>query len=394
MPTRKLFLLLLLFPALANGQLKGFKDDVVAGGPRDLMIVRHLVLRGDNISIGRKLAEIARTQHGSTLAKADPSVAHDQLAWLKANYPERVERAEGVSEGYGLQPGSELDATSIPLDLNYAPGCSVVYYPPSATVPGHAMLSRNYDFRKGSYAELTGRPPQPAARSMTGDPYVIEMYPDHGYPSLFTCAYDLEAGAIDGVNSKGVCVALLADDMSKTRTRGRAGFGLSEVDLPRFVLDRAASAKQARQLLRNVPYNATFTPCHYIIGDAGGDSFIFEVGPDGKHYFFNGGGKPQFVTNHSIAEYGTDNLPKGNSFDRYRRLESELAKRTGKYSVEDMKTINRCVAVPAQVQGAATLWHAVYDLSAKSVEISFCLSRADEAAERRTPYFKFALSPN
>ena len=373
-------------------QLQRFSQHIVAGTKSDLMIVRHIIIRGSNQAIGAKLAELARSQHNSQLQKSDPRVAKDQWRWLSVHYPERIERAKGVRVAYHLKPNSPYDTTSVPIDMNVEPACSVIYYPGRTVTTGHAMLSRNYDFPKATYGHLTHRQDQPGARSMTGDPYVIEMYPDHGYPSLYTCAYDLVGGAIDGVNSKGVTVALLADDMSKTRTRGRPGYGLSEVDLPRFVLDKSASAKQARQLLKDVPYNATFTPCHYIIGDASGDSFIFEVAPNGRHYIFDGNGKPQIITNHAIAEYGTTNLPEGNSFDRYRRLQSELAKRHGRYAPAEVKEINYCVAVPAEVKVAATLWHAVYDLKERSVKISFCLSRADEVKERRTPYLAFRLA--
>src|SRR5438270_95279 len=132
-----------------------------------------------------------------------------------------TERAKGVAEAYALGVDSGMDATSVPIDMDLEPGCSVIYYPGSSVSNGHAMLSRNYDFPKASYGALTGRKAPADARSMTGDPYVIEMYPDSGYPSLYTCAYDLVGGAIDGVNSKGVTVALLADDASKSRTRGR-----------------------------------------------------------------------------------------------------------------------------------------------------------------------------
>lgn len=379
------------FAALAQSQVTKFSQESVAGSSQDLMIVRHIVIRGDNEAIGKKLAEIARTQHHSELGATDAKVWPKQWSWLQANYPERYERSIGVRDAFGLPKDTQLDITSLPIDMNFKPGCSVIYYPGSSVTNGHAMFSRNYDFPKATYGELTGRGKVEGARSMTGDPFVIEMHPTKGYASLYTCAYDLVGGAIDGVNSKGVCVALLADDMSQTRQRGTPGFGLSEVDLPRFVLDRAGSAKEARQLLKDVPYFATFTPCHYIIGDANGDSFIFEVAADGKHYIIDGKGKPQIVTNHSIAEYGTANLPVGNSFDRYRMLQDEIAAKP-KFTPAEVKTNNFCVAVPKNVMVAGTLWHAVYDLKDRSVAVSFCLSRADEKAERRSPYLHFKLA--
>jgi predicted choloylglycine hydrolase len=378
--------------AFSHCQVSKFHEETIAGTQQDLMIVRHIVIRGDNEAIGKKLAEIALTEHHTQLSGvSDAKLFTKQWNWLKAFYPERYSRSLGVRDVYGMVKGVTNDVTSLPIDMSFKPGCSVIYYPGSSVTNGHAMFSRNYDFPKASYGELTRRGTVPGARSMTGDPFVIEMHPNRGYASLYTCAYDLVGGAVDGVNSRGVCVALLADDMSKSRTRGVPGFGLSEVDLPRFVLDRCASAQEARRLLKDVPYFATFTPCHYIIGDANGDSFIFEVAADGKHYIIDGNGRPQIVTNHSIAEYGTTNLPQGNSFDRYRMLEKEIgAKR--KFTPLEVKENNFCVAVPKNVMVAATLWHAVYDLKEHSMSVSFCLSRADERDERRTPYLSFKLS--
>jgi len=376
----------------AHGQVTTWSDQVVAGTPNDLMIVRHLVIRGDNVSIGKKLAELARSRHHSELlALPDPKVVPIQAKWLRTNYPERYARAQGVRSVYGLSAKSPYDATFLPVDMKLKPACSVVYYPDSSVTNGHAMMSRNYDFPKATYAQIVNAKGDPKARSMTGDPYVIEMYPDKGYASLYVCAYDLEGAAIDGVNSKGVTVALLADDMTKNHKRGRPGYGLGEADIPRYVLDRCASAKQARRLLKNVPYFTMFGACHYIVGDSTSDSFVFEVGPDGKHFIIDGNRKPQIVTNHSIAEYGTTNLPKGDSFDRYKKLQAEFAKHAGKLTPNDVKVVNSCVAVPESVMVSGTLWQAVYDTRDRSVNVSFCLSRADEAKERRTPYLHFQL---
>lgn len=367
-------------------------SEVVAGTTSDLMIVRHLVLRGTNEQIGESLAKIAIKNHRVEPNLMDKKLLAERLAWFRSNYPEIMARAKGVQRVYSVAKTSDEDFTSLPYDYDVAPGCSVVYYPGSSVTNGHAMLSRNYDFPKATYAALTHQTPIDGARSMTGDPYVIEMYPTDGYSALYTCAYDLLRGAIDGVNERGVTVALLADDMSTSRKRGvTPHVGLGEIDLPRFILDKAASAKEARRLLKNVPYYATFTPCHYIIGDATGDSFIFEVDANNQHHVIDGKGLPQLVTNHSIAEYGTTNLPQGNSFDRYRRLQKEIADRKGRVTPAEVKEINYCVAVPEGVMKAATLWHAVYDVTDRSVKISFCLSRSDEAKQRRTPYLSFRL---
>jgi hypothetical protein len=382
----RLILAWLLIGALPYAQAQ----EVVAGKASDLMIVRHVVLRGTNEAIGKRLAQIAAKVHGAKPASLQPDVLGQRLSWFKAHYPEVLARAKGVQSAIP-SAAKGTDFTSLPYDMDVNPACSVVFYPGSAVTNGHAMLSRNYDFPKGSYAQITRQPGRANARSMTGDPYVIEMHPDKGYASLYICAYDLLRGAIDGVNEKGVSVALLADDMTSKRTRGTARVGLGEIDLPRFILDKASSAKGARRLLTKVPYYSTFTACHYIISDASGDSFIFEVDENNRHHVVEGRGKPQLITNHSIAKYGTRGLPAGNSFDRYRRLQQEIAKRRGRVTPVEVKEINYCVAVPTDVRVHGTLWHAVYDLTNRSVSVSFCLSGPTESKEPRSPYLNYRL---
>jgi hypothetical protein len=370
-----------------------FRERTVAGTSSDLMIVRHLRLEGTNEQIGAKLAELVRDRHGSKGDIAPGSLGVDQLAWARRNWPEMAARATGVAAVFGRKAGDRgFDPSSLGYNLRARPGCSVVFYPPANVANGHAMLSRNYDFPTGTYSEITGSPPTPGARSMTGDPYVIEMHPEKGYASLYTCSYDL-LGCVDGINEKGLAVALLADDASPDK-KPSFGAGLSELSLPRFVLDRCATAQEARELLRSVPYHYSFIPCHYMICDASGDSFVWEITPDLKsRYQVDGRGKPQVVTNHLLGRYGTDKLPEGNSFDRFRRLSREITDRKSRVTPEEVRTINQCVAVPREARGAATLWHSVYDLAERKVKISFFLGRSSNGEDRRTPYLGFGFTP-
>jgi hypothetical protein len=350
-------------------------------------------LAGTNEQIGAKLAEVARIRHGTTGFVSQEKAALAQLAWLKTNWPEMASRAEGVASYLGKKPGSDgFDPSALGYNLDLNVGCSVVFYPPANVTNGHAMLSRNYDFPTGTFAKFVGAPPVEGARSMTGDPYLIEMRPDKGYASLYMGSYDLLGGCIDGMNEKGVAVALLADDVSPNK-QPSLNIGLRELTLTRYVLDRCATAKEARSLLANLPYHYMFIPCHYIICDARGDSFVWEVTADGKQRFIvDGKGKPQIATNHLLSKFGTENLPEGNSFDRFRRLTSEVSSRKAKVTPIEVLTINHCVAVPKEASDAATLWHSVYDLKDRKVKISFFLGRDAKGNDRRTPYMEFGFT--
>ena len=119
----------------------------------------------------------------------------------------RYDRALGVGDWFRSSLSASTDTTVLPYNICDSLGCSVVYYPPDHTASGHAILSRNYDFTTGTWAELLRIDPEPGARATTEDPYVMEVYPDTGYASLYLCAYELLGGCLDGINEKALIFA-------------------------------------------------------------------------------------------------------------------------------------------------------------------------------------------
>lgn len=364
---------------------------VVAGGPDDYMTVRYARLAGTQEEIGAQLAQMARQNHRVAPAKVSQTEMDARLKWLANHWPEQAKRAEGVAKTFGYRLGIDLFNTSeLPYNMDVEPGCSTVFYPARFVTTGTPILSRNYDFPTRPMAELMGRRAPKGARGSTADPYVLETIPKDGYATLTLAAYDLLGTCMDGINEKGLAVALLADDMAGEAVRTEEA-SVNEIELPRLVLEKCASAKEARTLLASLDFHFSFVPCHYLIADASGDSFVFEYSPNRKKRFFiEGRGKPQIVTNHALNRFGTDNLPAGNSFDRYRRLQAEIAMAGPKVTPKQAEGINHCVAVPNEVGPSATMWHAVYDLKARSVRVSFFLGKGT-GRERRSPYREFKL---
>ena len=380
-----------------------FSERVVAGGPDDFMTVRHLQLRGSQRTIGRKLAEIAHTRHGVQPVHLDPATADQRLEFYRNDYPMHYERSLGVVDHFGTTFEGGLDATTLPYNLPSNFGCSVVYYPPTHTASGHAILSRNYDWSTGTWSDVLGAPRQNGERKTTEDPYVIEVYPDHGYPSLYLCAYELLGGCFDGVNSEGVTVALLANEGGAAPTPSHTWRpGLSEVEIGRYILDTCASVDEARKALELIDFYYAFTPCHYIIGDSKGESFVWEYSVNLKRrYTVDGKGGPQWVTNHAIhaRAYPTaESIPEsltGSTFTRFRRLNEKINKAPVKRSTDDIRHANRCVrAVGGGAVPARTLWHAMYDCHDKTLAIDFYLGESDASGgEKRSGYVHFRLDP-
>jgi len=310
-------------------------------------------------------------------------------------------------------------------------GCSVVYYPPSRTASGGGYLSRNYDFSTGSMAEVMQIPLPPEVKEqlppVMGEPYIMEWYPeDGGYASIAIHAFDTLSGTLDGMNSAGLVVSIMADEEAigelgpklEAHPGTPQAVGLHELQVMRLLLDTCATVDEAKQALLTVKQYYAFVPCHYIVADEAGNSFIYEnsTGRNVQH-IIDGGGQPQVVTNFQIYKHPTpEKMPSGdltletNAFWRYQKLANRISEHNGLFTPDDLKANNDCVnvmklfeemetdpsfgSIAANVQ-SRTLWHSLYDQAAGSVEFRFHLGEVVNAdgtlSEKRSDYLKFAL---
>src|SRR5262245_41707115 len=105
---------------------------VIAGGPKDFMEVRHIVLRGTNEEIGLALATIARERYGlKPEAGSDLLRTRAQRRYFEKNYLILHDRMRGVASAFGKRlEDDEWNFSSLEYLLGPPPSCSVVYYPP------------------------------------------------------------------------------------------------------------------------------------------------------------------------------------------------------------------------------------------------------------------------
>ena len=303
------------------------------------MEVVHLVLRGTNREIGAQLATVARDRHGVTPATGgDPLVTRARRRWYEREWPAHYERMAGVADAHGVELDDDTVELGLLAFLGAAPSCSVAWLPASTVTTGHPTLSRNYDFPTGTLTEILGGEAQPGELPMTARPYLMESHPSRGgYACLFLCAYELLGGCIDGVNSEGLVVALLADDESTGSDPTLApAAGLNEIQLLRFLLETCATTGEAREALLAAKQHYMFLPCHFLVADAGGDSFVWERTANREH-LVEGHGDVQVVTNHLLhGRPSIDDLPAGDgpsaTYARARRLTASLSARSGPLS--------------------------------------------------------------
>jgi hypothetical protein len=265
-----------------------------------------------------------------------------------------------------------------------APGCSAVFVPARRVSSGHPLVSRAFDLA-GPLAVERGTPPS-AAR-----PYVLELHPDEGLPSIAVCAFDLVGGALDGVNADGLVVVAASEVESPDDRLEPAGasVGLDELQVVRHLLDGCATAAEARQVLLAAKLYYSARPAHWLVADRHGDAFVFEVSRGrNRVHLVEAAGEPLVATNHLLHLHPrAEPLPRspdpGGTFARYRALVSGLAEARGALDRAGLSAIAARAFASGAVAPLRTLWHSVYDPVERSLTARFFGRRPADVPEVR-----------
>lgn len=383
-----------------------FSENVVAGGPDNYIEVHHVLLKGSNYVIGRKIAEIAKTLNVRINPEEDTIRNRMKREYIRRNYPIFYKRMKGIADAFGEELDNDcFDFSGIVQYPVHGVSCSVLFYPGSVTENGHSIMSRNFDFTTGT---AQGTIPKEGEMALMERPYIFEMYPDEGYASLSICAYDLLGGVLDGINSEGLVVSILGDEetMAKYGMQPSNGVGVHELLSMRYLLDNCKNTVEAKEALLYLKHYYGFVPCHYIVADEQGSSFVFEFSSLRNSVHIIDGEGIQCVTNHLLHNYGSiDDFPEGesietNSYRRYEKLH-KLTKKKNAFGISEIKKINEAVAnegLPYDNPDYApnrTLWHALYDIEERSLSVKFYLgekeSKKGEKEIEYSEYKKFVL---
>ncbi|MDF5758277.1 C45 family autoproteolytic acyltransferase/hydolase [Spongiactinospora sp. TRM90649] len=355
---------------------------IVAGGRHSFMTVRHLVVRGDDIAIGRALADEARMAADWVPAMVDPVVNRARWTWFERNWPQQHARMSGVAAAFGLAPDDDTAALDGIRALPVDPGCSAVWCPPGRSTDGRGRLAGNHD------------------RAVPGgtavQPYVITTVPDDGLASAVITMSELD-GCTEGVNERGLAVILLPGDVTRgapSPAPRRPQAGLSVTQVPRFLLDTCENVEQATQALLGAKQYDHGVPCHYLVADASGQAFVWERGADGAEHLVQAPGEPLRLTNHPLHRYPrASDLPPGTpetagTFARFRRL----ARRTARLPMSpgDLSGALDAVAVPAFAdEPSRTLWRTVHDVAARTITARFHLGDGPGGTALLSPELTF-----
>jgi predicted choloylglycine hydrolase len=376
-----------------------YKETVIAGGPDKFVTVRHVVLKGSNFEIGKKIGEFAK-RNGTTITLSDDHILNRaKRKYIAQNYPIYYERMMGVAESFGLNIADDsYDFTGLWQPQWTPPGCSVIFYPAKHTENGHNILSRNYDFITG---DMTGRKPPKGQLALMSRPILLELHPDEGYSSLSLCVAEYLGGVLDGINSEGLAVSILAEEESGGKVGREPGdeVGMHELMGMRYLLDNCKNVEEAKEALLSLKHYYAVIPCHYIIGDRSGKSFIFEFSSARNRSHIIDGDGPQCVTNHLVSLHqNVDEFPETGlnwSLRRYKVLDKMIkAKKT--FTLEEIATINSQVAIPPNAPPdptmalGRTLWYAQYDLDNLTLTVKFYLSEKPDPENEKKVILEYS----
>jgi predicted choloylglycine hydrolase len=376
------------------------EEKIIAGSPNDFMEVRYLKIQGTNFEIGRELARIGIERHRVKFNLAKPSYKY-QMDYYKEHYPILYNRIMGVNSITNNE--ERLDHSTL-LYSSGLFGCSVVFYPPATTYNRSSIVSRNFDFTTGT---VSGGVPDDNEKPALSNPYIIETHPDEGYSSLYLSSFDLLSGVIDGINSEGLVVTMLADDEAPAgfpiEPSYTAQVGLNELQTLRLLLDTCSNVEEAKIALYSSKQYYALYPLHYLIADRRGNSFIWEIshGRNREFIFEANENSPQVLTNFPLYRYQSPlELPSSEErlsmYNRYCYLTESLTSNNRPYSFDFIKELHKSVAfndtstLRDSSLPSRTLWHSLYDIEHKKLSVDFYLGEQGEKI-KRSGYIDFKL---
>lgn len=259
-------------------------------------------------------------------------------------------------------------------------GCSTLS---AGNLEGGVMYGRNFD-----WMECTSM--------------VVKSKPEHGYASVSTVNMDflslgteynpeqmvskiMSAAALyapmDGINEKGLCVAVLMIDDAAVTVQDTGRPDLTTTTAVRLLLDKAADVEEAIHLLEQYDmHSSAGMMLHFSLSDKSGRSVAVEYVNNEMVVV-----ETPVVTNFYLAQGDKYGIGTEQSHTRYEMLMERLSEQPV-MGMEDMKDAMSSVSKNNFGEFASTEWTIVY--SQDSGEIRYY------HREDYDNYYSFSLTPN
>jgi len=279
-------------------------------------------------------------------------------------------RCEG---GYGLdaflkQGGAASDAQvvqflgmylggSVPAIQTKNFGCSALSVP---SPEGHALFGRNFDWNACEALIVQSVPAEGYASISTVNMGFLGSYLNQ-FPAQARTLAALYA-PLDGMNEKGLCVAVLMIQDSATINQNSGKPDLTTTTAVRVLLDKAANVEEALVLLEQYDLHASMgMMVHFAIADAEGNSVAVEY-VDNKMVVT----ETPALTNFYLAEGKKHGIGTAQSHTRYDILMNAM-KKSPSMTLEQVRDAMDSVSKDNFGEFESTEWTAVYDQSTGEV---------------------------
>lgn len=371
----------------------------------DYIVAKYLFLQGTNFEIGKKLGELARSEHFIQRPIVDKEQNISSIEYFRKNYPVHLKRMKGLAKAYGndsLYTNVDFSSYGCPVSQT---GCSAIFFPSCCNQLNSGIISRNADLPLISFDDILGKEPSTKTKDKAVF-YILEQHPDNCYASIGVFCFELYGTLLDGVNSEGLMVVHLAasiDDSAYNVTK-KFQHGIYEMLSVQLLLDTCKNTEEAKKCLLSHFHYVIQIPIHLLVADNQGNSFIWELDENGNQHFTENKNSPQIVTNFEIFKYPEMNqFPYNNfaacPFNRFRTIHN-MTKVNSLHDYSSIKSINKSVFISDNMlpinfpNKVRTLYHQIYNANEREIQVSFyCKDKESEGLEQdRTEYFTFNIS--
>jgi hypothetical protein len=248
----------------------------------------------------------------------------------------------------------------LPIDLGVTgAGCTVFV---AQSEKGETLFCRNFDFSYAPSLQLFTAPANGYASVSTVN-LTFAGYSEDNLPNGLSFDSFLTLAApylpFDGMNEKGVAIALLAVPEASLKNDGEK-ITLNTTTAIRLVLDKAANIDEAVALLQQ--YNIYFSggiDCHFLIADASGNSVLVEY-YDGQLQTIATEEDYQIASN--FIAYNGVNI--GEGFDEFERYDKVKAVIEGNGSLSETQSLKLLAEVGVRDGSTDKLqWSVLYNLT-------------------------------
>ena len=269
----------------------------------------------------------------------------------------------------GAKSDSDIEAfvterllKGLPLKINVTgAGCTAFV---SRNEDGDVIFARNFDFTYSPFVQVHTNPDNGYASVSTVNLSFAGYDKDNlptsgiGFKNFLTLAAPFLP--FDGMNEKGVCMALLAVPEAELKFSPDK-ITLNTTTAIRLVLDKAASVDEAVGLLKN--YNIYFSgdvDCHFLIADSTGKSVLVEY-YDGEMQVVEAKTEYQIASN--FIAYKDLKIGEGyTEFERYNTVEKVLKENKNVITMTECEKLLNKIGVYYE-ETDKLQWSVVYNLT-------------------------------